>query len=253
MTSKVKISASIVLHNEPLHILKETINSFLSISFSKKLFLIDNSLDKNPTLSNLSEETEYIYNDKNLGFGKAHNIILNQLNSFSEYHLILNPDVTFNPQIINELIKQLEADVNLSMISPKVLYPNGKTQLVCRKNPTIKELISRRLHINQNYVKQHQYLNTNLNTPFNPQFIHGCFMLFKTDDFINLSGFDERYFLYMEDADICRKIYVSNKKVLYYPKVSIKHIHRKASAKKIKLLFYHIASAIKYFKKWGIS
>ena len=76
-------------------------------------------------------------------------------------------------------------------------------------------------------------------------------MLFKTEDFKTLEGFDERYFLYMEDADICRKIDLLGKKKLYYPKVKITHQHQRGSSKNIKLFFHHISSAIKYFLKWG--
>jgi len=77
-------------------------------------------------------------------------------------------------------------------------------------------------------------------------------MLFRTQDFINLKGFDERYFLYMEDADICRRIDIIGKKMLYFPEVEIVHQYQKGSSTNVKLFFYHLNSAIKYFLKWGI-
>jgi len=76
-------------------------------------------------------------------------------------------------------------------------------------------------------------------------------MLFKTVDFKSLGGFDERYFLYMEDADICRKINKTEKKILYFPNVEIMHQHQKGSSKSVKLFIYHLSSAIKYFLKWN--
>ena len=253
MNTNIKISASIVLYNENIKDLEKTILSFLKTTFQKQLFLIDNSPSNNFSLNQIliNKEVVYIKNDKNLGFGKAHNLILDKTDS--NYHLILNPDIEFNSKIFIDLISELENNQYLSMISPEVLYPNGKLQYTCRQNPTIREMVSRRVGFNKKYVDKRQYLNKNLSNPFYPEFIHGCFMLFKTDDFIKLNGFDERYFLYMEDADICRKIKESGKEILYYPKVNITHIHRKGSAKKIKLLFYHISSAIKYFRKWGFS
>ena len=128
------------------------------------------------------------------------------------------------------------------------MYPNGSPQVVCRKAPSVKEMLIRRLAILKNSSALDQYLD--VSKPFYPDFIHGCFMLFKTQDFINSKGFDERYFLYMEDADICREIKQSGKEVLYYPNEQITHIHRRGSSKKAKLLFHHIVSAIKYFRKW---
>ena len=68
-----------------------------------------------------------------------------------------------------------------------------------------------------------------------------------------LKGFDERFFLYMEDADICRRIYKSGKKILFYPKVEIIHQHQQGSSKNIKLFIIHASSAIKYFLKWGFN
>ena len=77
-------------------------------------------------------------------------------------------------------------------------------------------------------------------------------MFFKTNDFIELGGFNERYFLYMEDADICREIDKLGKKKLFFPSVEITHLYQKGSSNNIKLFSYHISSAIKYFLKWGL-
>ena len=244
MSDKIQITASIVLYKENVQTLKSTVKSFLQIPFSKKLYLIDNS-PKNTLEKEFNHpEIEFIFNNKNIGFGAAHNLVLKDLKS--EYHLILNPDVSFKATVFNELILQLKQNKNVAMISPKAVYPNGENQMICRKNPTVKEMISRRIGL----FKKKQYLEEELLKPFNPAFIHGCFMFFKTADFIKLKGFDERYFLYMEDADICREIKKSGKEILYYPEVTITHFHRKESSKKIKLFLYHISSAIKYFRKW---
>ena len=69
---------------------------------------------------------------------------------------------------------------------------------------------------------------------------------------LELSGFDERFFMYMEDVDICRRIDQHGKRKMYYPKVSIQHEFRKGSSKNLKLFFVHVSSAIKYYKKWGL-
>ena len=71
------------------------------------------------------------------------------------------------------------------------------------------------------------------------------------EDFIALNGFDERYFLYMEDVDICKKIDLLGKKKLYYPQEQIIHILKQGSLKNANLFFSHLSSAIKYFLKWG--
>ncbi len=213
------------------------------------MFIVDNSSTRNFNIEN-SEEVEYIKNEENIGFGRAHNQILKLIEGKSDFHLVLNPDVEFDGRIFEKLFFALEGNEKIAMISPKVVNYDGSLQFTCRKNPTIKEMISRRLGINKEYVEEREYRNIDLNKSFAPEFIHGCFMLFKMQDFMDLGGFDNRYFLYLEDADLCREVRRHNKEVLYFPEVEIKHLHRKGSSKRLKLLFYHIASAYKYFRKW---
>ena len=249
MNKEHQITASIVLYNQNINVLKKTVTSFLNTPFKKKLFLIDNS--KNNQVKDIlkSNEIEYVFMGKNIGFGKAHNLILNKIQS--DFHLILNPDVAFSPDIISALMNQLLQNKEVSFITPKVIYPDKSLQYVCRKHPTLFNFINRNLKIFKRLALKNQYSNSDLNKPFYPDFIHGCFMLFKTEDFKILNGFDERYFLYMEDADLCRKIDRSGKKIMYFPEVNIIHQHQKGSFKSLKLFFYHISSAIKYFLKWG--
>lgn len=243
------VTASIVIYKEDLKTLQKTVESFLKTPISKKLFLIDNS-PKNEFETQFNQpEIEYIFVGENIGFGKAHNLVLDKINS--EFHLILNPDVTFSPEVIPNLIQQFNKEKVVAFITPKVVYPNGELQYVCRKHPSIFDLINRRISFSKIKIFKNEYRNCDLTKPFYPDFIHGCFMLFKTLDFKNINGFDERYFLYMEDADICRKIDKINKKKLYFPTVKIVHQHQKGSAKSSKLFFYHLNSAIKYFSKWG--
>ena len=244
------VTASIVLFNENLETLKITVDSFLKTPLVKKLYLIDNSPKNSLEKHFKHSEIEYIFVGDNIGFGKAHNLVLNKLNS--DFHLILNPDVDFSPEVIPTLIKEIKNNPEVSFITPNVIYPNKEKQFVCRKHPTFFDLINRKLKISKNQIIKNEYQNKDLSKPFYPEFIHGCFMLFKTKDFKQLKGFDERYFLYMEDADICRKIDNSGKKKLYYPNIEITHQHQKGSSKSIKLFFYHLSSAFKYFLKWGI-
>ena len=139
------------------------------------------------------------------------------------------------------------------MVAPKVSYPSKELQYTARKFPTIIELLCRFLGVFKHYTDNKEYKNDNLLFSFFPDFVQGSFMLFKTKDFIDLKGFDQRYFMYMEDVDICRRIDLSGKKKLYFPKVEVTHTHRKGSSKKIRLFFIHMSSIIKYFMKWGFN
>tara|TARA_B110000116_G_scaffold205162_1_gene180293 strand:+ start:330 stop:1094 length:765 start_codon:yes stop_codon:yes gene_type:complete len=254
MREKLDITASIVLYNEDLEELTKTINCFLRVPLKKRLYLIDNT--KGKIFQNIfsQQEIEYIAVGKNIGFGAGHNLVIDRINSNSNFHLLLNPDVNFKEAVIPNLIAELKKHENVAMIAPKVLFPDGKHQDSCRRYPLVSELFARRFTslrpIFKSTVFKGQYKDIDLDNSFFAEFITGCFHLYKTDDFLELKGFDERYFLYMEDVDICKKIDDLGKNKIYYPKEEIVHVLKKESSKNMKLFFIHSVSAIKYFLKW---
>ncbi|MEO9571769.1 MAG: glycosyl transferase family 2 [Polaribacter sp.] len=256
MKEKIDISASIVVYKEEIDELSKTIQCFLNTPINKRLFLIDNTLNKQFEGVFDQKDVEYIAVGKNIGFGAGHNIILNKIKNFSNYHLVLNPDVSFNSTVIPNLIAKLKRHEIVSMIAPKVLFPNGKHQYSCRRYPRVSELLARRFTfiapIFKSIIFKGEYKDKNLNSSFFAEYIAGCFHLYKTKDFVELKGFDDRYFLYMEDVDICKKISSSDKQKLYYPKEEITHVLKQGSSKDLNLFFKHTTSAIKYFFKWGI-
>lgn len=252
MSKKLKISATIVLYKNNHDIVKQTIDSFLDTTIeNKKLYLVDNS----PTNA-LKDKFEhplikYHFTGKNIGFGAGHNKVLEKIKNSSDYHLVLNPDVEFDVEVIPNLISAIENDKDVAMIAPKVVFPNGNYQSSCRRYPRAFELFARRLSFPKSIIRKGQYDDLDLSKSFYPDFLQGCFQLFKTEDFVKIGGFDERYFLYMEDVDICRKIEELGKKKLYYPDVQITHVLKKESSKNVRLFFTHLNSSFKYFKKWG--
>lgn len=255
MSDTIKISASIVLYKEKKQVLEQAVESFLKVPFLKKLYIIDNSPKNEFEGVFIDDEIEYLFVGKNIGFGSAHNLVIDKIKSSSKFHLILNPDVTFSKETIPSLINQIEIYDNVSMIAPKVLFPNGKHQYSSRRYPTLLELLARRFKpltwFNKKSIEHGIYKDKDLTSPFYAEYLTGCFQLYKTEDLVAIKGFDERYFLYMEDVDICKKIDVLGKQKLYYPKEEITHILKQGSSKNIKLFFRHLISAIKYFLKWG--
>lgn len=256
MSDKIDITASIVIYNEDKSILKNTIYCFLNISgFTIKLYLIDNTKDLNYKEFADFPSLEYIPVYDNIGFGLGHNKVISKIANKSKYHLILNPDVGFEPDIFKGLVNELSNSKEISMIAPKVLFPDRSFQNSCRRFPTVKELLARRIFLLRFFFKKSinngKYEDKDLSKPFFADYLTGCFQLYKTDDFVALEGFDDRYFLYMEDVDICRKIDKSGKKKMYYPNEEIIHVLKKESNKSIRLFFIHFKSAMLYFKKWG--
>ncbi len=247
------ITVSIVCYQQDFNVLKKAIDSVISNHKISKIYIIDNSprdsLKK--FLTSYESKVKYLFVNKNIGFGSGHNLILKKIQSFSNYHLVLNPDTYFKSSILDKLVKELANNREVSLIAPKVLYPDDTFQYTVRKYPSIFEMFLRFFRIQNSFTDRREYRNENLEASFFPDFIYGSFMLFKTEDFLEIGGFDERYFLYMEDVDICKKIDKIGKKKMYYPHVHIYHVLKKGSSKNLKLFMRHTISMVKYFLKWG--
>jgi GT2 family glycosyltransferase len=253
---KYKITCSIVTYHNDRETLKNTIKSFLGNNYSAKLYIIDNS--NNDSLRDICNDArcEYIFNNANLGFGRAHNIALKKSINESTYHLVLNPDVSFPQETLPLLIDYMDANTDVALVLPKVLDFEHQVQYACKRLPSPIDLIIRRLKLNflTRLFEQRLYFyemrDMDYNKPFEAPSLSGCFMLFKVNALNKVGLFDERYFMYMEDIDITRRV---NEyfKTQYYPKAQIFHGHARESYRLNKLLLIHIISAIKYFNKWG--
>ena len=184
MQKLINITASIVLFEENIHELSKAVSSFLKSPISKKLFLIDNSRSDELKDKFTHSDIEYIFTGKNVGFAAGHNLVLEKIKKKSKYHLVVNPDVSFEPEVIPNLISEMEKDKDISLIAPKVLFPNGEHQFSCRRYPSLLELMVRRTGLLKSMfssiIKKGEYDDKNLTKAFCPEFIHGCFHLFKT-------------------------------------------------------------------------
>jgi GT2 family glycosyltransferase len=124
------ISASIVLYHDNIELITRVIRSFLSTELSVKLYLVDNSEnDVLRELSKIDDKIDYIFNNKNLGYGRAHNIALRKsIDMDVSYHVILNPDVYFDSDTIGRLYRHMQSNKNIGNIMPKILFPSGEVQ-----------------------------------------------------------------------------------------------------------------------------
>lgn len=252
----MQINGSIVLYKNDEEILKDAIKSFLNTDITIKLYLIDNSpTDSLKYLLALDDRIEYIFNNNNLGFGKAHNIAIKKsIEDGANYHLVLNPDVYFEAGVLEELSDFMEKNKDVGNIMPKIFYPSGELQYLCKLLPTPKELIFRRFVNNKRTIEKinHKYelrdfgYDKILNVPF----LSGCFMFLRLEHLKDVGLFDENIFMYMEDLDLNRRLHAKYK-TIFYPNVSIIHVHAKDSYKNKFLLKKHIQSTIYYFNKYG--
>ncbi|MBU5687980.1 MAG: glycosyltransferase family 2 protein [Candidatus Aenigmarchaeota archaeon] len=234
--------------------LVKCLKSILKTKLKIKVIIVDNS-SKSLDLDIFKDERiEYIFNGKNLGFGKSHNIAIKKVLNKSKYHLILNPDIFFEEDVLFELKNYMDFNKNIAAITPKILYPNGKIQYLCKLLPTPFDLIFRRFIPFKKYLEKRNFVYELRFTKYNKEMkvpvISGCFIFLRTDILKKINGFDERFFLYLEDVDLCRRI-LKFGDIVFYPKLKIFHKFERGSYKKLRFLIIHMISAIKYFNKWG--
>lgn len=249
-------SASIVLYNTDQAQLKRLLDCVVQSVVIEQVYLVDNSpVSSDSPLYHLPKVT-YIKAAKNLGYGAGHNIALCDALLRSEFHFVLNPDIYFEPDSLQVMIKRMKEDESIGQLMPKVIYPDGKLQYLCKLIPTPMDLFFRRFlrgplkELARQKNEQFELRFTGYNKEMDIPILSGCFMLFRTAALKKVGLFDERYFMYLEDFDLTRRMHAQFR-TLFFPAATIVHDHAKESYRFNKMLYIHIVSAIKYFNKWG--
>lgn len=247
MRTDILVSASVVTYND-INRAPDTVKSIIDNTKKHplKLYVVDNaSSDGTADFIQKSGQAIVIKNDKNIGFGAAHNKVLNE--QLGKYHFIINPDITVNSDVISDVVDYFELNPDVVMAMPKILNCDGSEQKLPKERPTFKRLFIGRLSnkVRQEYV----WANKEITKPTEIDFCTGCFFCIRTDIFKKLLGFDERYFMYLEDADLALKAKQIGK-VMMLPQFSVTHAWERESSKSLKYLLIHIISCFKFLFKW---
>ena len=162
----------------------------------------------------------------------------------------INPDIILKEDAFTPLLSFLNKS-GAGMAAPRILDENGELIKAYRLDPTPFDMFIR-MFLKGMFKKRkakHTMQGMDYTKPFKVPFVQGSFLVIRTELFKKLHGFDERFFLYMEDADLCRRVNsVSN--LIYCPDASVVHLWGQGSHKSMKLFRMHVSSMIKYFKKW---
>ena len=247
------ITASIVTYHHSLWEIDDLINCILQ-SIVDRLYIIDNSRnDALRTIEKKSSKIRYIHN-ANIGYGGAHNIAMKEaIAEHALYHIVINPDIFFPVGTIESLADYMDRNEAVGQVMPRIVYPDGALQYLCKLLPTPTDLIFRRFLPNKYFshrLSRYEMRFSGYDKEMNVPFLSGCFMFLRVKALKEVGLFDERFFMYGEDIDLCRRIH-RNYKTMYYPWITITHVHEAASYKNRKMLYIHIRNIIKYFNKWG--
>lgn len=250
-----ELTGSIVVYKSDPSMLRASVESFLKSAPGCKLYVIDNSPTDEARFVADYPNVEYTFVGKNTGFGKAHNMALKRVMlEGSKYHVVINPDVYYSQEVLPRLTDFMNGHEDVGMVVPKVFYPDGRLQPVCRLLPSPSILILRRIvskfrRIYDRLNHQYEMRFTGYDRLMDVPFLSGCFMFLRTDALRTTGLFDENIFLYTEDIDLTRRMHLQFRTV-FLPDVSIFH-HHVGSSKNLRLLWRHATSAITYFNKWG--
>ncbi|BCS96472.1 glycosyl transferase [Desulfoluna limicola] len=249
-------SASMVIYENSPNVIKKTAVSFLDTECKVKLSVIDNS--PTPVLKSVFDGLPVLYHfyGENVGYGRGHNwSIFNS--EKSRYHLILNPDVVITPGTINALVRFMDANEDVGMVCPKLLNEDGSVQHQNKRYTTVYDLFLRRFlpqrikPLFQQRLDYYEMKDIGYNSIYDVPFVTGAFMFCRSSALRKVGGFDPRYFLNFEDADLTRKFHLHNFRTVFYPHASVTHLWGREPHKSIKMALIMMVNGCRYFNKWG--
>lgn len=255
LEDKYDVTATIVTYKGSIEDLNKAVSSFLNTALNVRLYIIDNSPTDDLKKQFTDSRIEYIYNNKNVGFGRGHNIAIKKIISTTKYHLVLNPDIYFDVGVLEELLSYMDKNSSVGLVVPKVVYPNGNIQYISKLIPSPLDFFIRRLipfkKMKNLLTKKFELRFTDYNSIIEAPYLSGCFMIFRIDILAAINGFDENIFMHMEDLDITRRVLNSGYKTIFYPKVTVIHNHEIKNMTNYNTLTIYLKSAFYYFNKWG--
>jgi len=240
------------------------INYYSKESLKNVLFSIKNYYDENLEIiifNNSPEEKledlkeiylniKIINSEKNLGFTKGCNIAVN--NSNKKYILILNPDILFINEFISYGIKFLEENKDFGAVGFKILNPDGTIQKESLRNfPTPLNTLLKFLNLDSLLKIRYSYFDRELDKSKEANILSGACMLIRKEAFLNINGFDESFFLYGDDIDLCIRLKNKGWKLYYLPIESVIHYKGGSLYKySFKRIFYSHRAMFLFSKKY---
>lgn len=239
-------------------VLKQCLESIYSTvhNLEYEIIVVDNSCgDKGlPALKAGFPEVKFIENPENVGFAKANNQAARVARG--EVLLFLNPDIVLTDGAVNNMIAGLRSDPSIAILGPKVLNVDGSLQYSCRSFPTFwtglfnRYSIMTRFFPNNRFTTRYLMADFDHNSVKEVDWLSGCCMMTSRKMFFKIGLFDENYFLFNEDVDLCRSAKTSGYKVVYYPVAGVYH-HITSSNRKLQpvIIIKRHLGMIYYYKK----
>ena len=233
----MKLSIIILSYNTKA-LLKQTIDS-IDLQDDWEIIVVDNnSSDGSPEMIEVEyPKVKLIQNEKNIGFGAANNQAMKVAQG--EYYLILNSDTEIMDNAIQKLIDYLETHPIVGAVTPKVILPDGSIDLACHRGmPTPWRAFTYFSKLERAFPESklfggYHLTNLDFNKVHQVEATAATAMLVRKKTVDEVGMFDERFFLYAEDLDWCKRMTEANWQIYYLPEAVVVH-HKSQSGKKKK-------------------
>lgn len=200
-------------------------------------------------------------NRSNPGYGRAINQALARIHAEGVHPTFLgalNTDLTWEPGTFETLVAAMREDPQLVLTVPQLRDPEGNVQHLCKRDPTVLGLFSRRFIPEglkpawlRRYDRDYTLADQNYDAPFSASYLSGCCMVMRTEAFQAVGGFDEHFFLYLEDADLTRSLGRLGQ-TMHWPGAEVVHHWGRGNHRSLRLTGVNLHSAYVYFRKWGL-
>ncbi|MBV2352172.1 glycosyltransferase family 2 protein [Synechococcus sp. HK05] len=199
----------------------------------------------------------FLTNFDNPGYGRAVNRLVTRFGQLPPYIGVLNIDLSWQPGTFEQLLGWLQQHPQVNLAVPQILDENNICQKLCKHHPTVLGLLSRRFLPTwlkptwlKRYDRWYMMADHNYQDVFDVPYLSGCCMLIRSEAFRRIGGFDERYFLYLEDADLTRSL-ARFGRCVHLPVAAVIHGWGRGNYRNLGLMVVNLASAWHYFRKWG--
>jgi GT2 family glycosyltransferase len=254
---KPRLSIIYIYYNTP----KEIVDSISSLrnaikNISYEILIVNNASPKKIPQEVLQNKKITIFqNTKNLGFGKAVNQAAEK--ALGEYLLVINPDTLCTKNSIFTMVTRMEKDKKIGVLGPQLQKQNGEILHSIGSVPKLPDSLFvfsflSKLFPNNSYSKNYWAISIDRNIEQETETVGGACMLFRKNVFQKVRGFDERFFMYFEEIDICLRIKTIGYKIIYFPKSVVIHFVGKSTNNKQWIQKTYEESRFKFFeKKYG--
>lgn len=232
--------------------------------FPFELIFVDNGSTDTVSVGFLEHASKngrihYIRSEKNLGFAGGNN--LGAKHAKGDFLFILNPDTQVFEDTLQKMVDYLEKHPDIGILAPKLVYADGTVQESCRRDMGFLDLVLHRTFLGKTpwgKKRLSRYLMGDFHHDAiqDVELVTGAAMMMPRKVFEEVGGFDERYFLFMEDFDLCKEVRRAGRRIVYFPDALVSHYHKRLSAGRLfqllrrRVFWLHLQSAAKYFWKW---